>query len=148
MAKKPAKPGTKPVKAPEPEQKTGPVVQLTSAATIKSLLKSGRALKENLDDLTSAHAAEVREAVDKKHLNKKAFQMIKSLDRMTPEKLAATMEAFDHYYEVSGLEARAESAPRFEGTGVADGEKGGEEDEFEEDPPRADANGGTPAQTH
>lgn len=103
MAKKPAAD-----KAPVAERNT----KLTSPATLKSLLKSGRALKENLDELTSAHSAEVREAVDKKHLHKKAFGVIKMLDRMTAEKLADFMEHFDHYFEASGLEERANSAQR------------------------------------
>lgn len=147
MAKKPAAP--KKGAEPETPKPTGPVVQLTSASTIKALLKSGRALKENLDDLTSAHSAEVREAVDKKHLNKKAFQMIKSLDRMTPEKLAATMEAFDHYYTVSGLEAREKSAPTFDQvTNGGEGGEGKDADEFEDDKTKDKGTGSFPAQTH
>ncbi len=99
---------------------------VTSGATIKALLRSGRSLKESLDELTSAHSAEVREAVDKKHLHKKAFNMIKALDRLTPEKLADCMEHFDSYYTSSGLEDREKSAQRLpmgEGPGEDDDNK-------------------------
>lgn len=106
--------------------------KITSGATIKSLLKSGVSLKEELDELTSAHSAEVREAVDKKHLHKKAFNMIKALNRLTPEKLADTMEHFDAYFESSGLEDRANSAQRLP---MGDGPKK-DAGEFEEDPPK------------
>lgn len=118
-------------------QDKGPVAErttkITSGATIKSLLKSGRSLKEELDELTSAHSAEVREAVDKKHLHKKAFGMVKMLDRLSPEKLADTMEHFDAYFESSGLEDRANSAQRLP---MGDEPTTGAGD-FEEDPPRA-----------
>jgi hypothetical protein len=122
--------------AKKPKEATEPVAKrdtkLTTGATLKSLLKSSRALKEDLDELTTAHSAEVREAVDKKFLHKKAFNTIKMLDRMTPEKLADYMEHFDHYFEASGLEDRANSAQRLP-MGDGAGEKDGE---FQEDPPK------------
>jgi hypothetical protein len=101
--------------------------KLTSGATLKSLLKSGRTMKENVDELTTAHATEVREAVDKKFLHKKAFGTIKQLDRLSPEKLADFMEHFDHYFEASGLEERANSAQRLP---MGAGEQG------EQEPPK------------
>lgn len=110
--------------------KKGPVAERTTplvpAATVKSLLRSARSLKESTDDLTSAYATEVREAVDKKHLHKKAYNTIRMLDRMTPEKLADFMEHFDHMFEVTGLEERANSAQR-----LPMGDGPGEEEETE-----------------
>lgn len=120
MAKKPNGGGKKP---PVAESTT----KLVSAPTLKNLMKSARSLKESTDDLTTAYASEVREAVDKKHLHKKAYNTIRMLDRMTPEKLADFMEHFDHMFEVSGLEQRAESAQRLpmgDGPGEKDEEDG------------------------
>jgi hypothetical protein len=52
------------------------------------------------------------------------------LDRLSPEKLADFMEHFDHYFEASGLEERANSAQRLPmGDGAGEQEKTeGEED--------------------
>lgn len=104
-----------------------PVAERTTAfvppATLKSLLKSARSTKESLNDISSAYGEEVRAAVDKKNLHKKAFGHIRQLDAMTPEKLADYMEHFDYMFEKSGLEERAASAQRLPGVGGVQGDE-------------------------
>lgn len=102
--------------------------KLVPAKTLTDLLKASRHTKESIVDLTTDYAGKVAKAVDEKHLHKKAYNVIRMLDRMTPEKLADFKEHFDHMYEASGLAEREASAPRLE-MGEGDEKEESEEEE-------------------
>lgn len=111
MAKKPAEPVA--------ERTTA----FTPAPVLKKLLKDSRELGNDVEKISEGYGLAVRAAVDKKHLHKKAYNTIRSLDRMTPEKLADFMEHFDYYFEASGLEERAKAAERLPMGDKVGGEK-------------------------
>lgn len=123
------------------------VTQFPSKKIVNDLLKAAREKKESDVDSATDYAGKVKLA-QSNHLNKDAFNVIKKIAGWTPEKQADFIEHFDYMLEVTGIEARAQSAPRFEGVGGPKdnpANKGGaSEEEFQEDPPRA----GFPAQTH
>lgn len=88
----------------------------TSAAIsqkkLLTLIKGGRAAYKNMREIAGTFGEQVKEAIEHDHLHRKAFAMVRSLDRLEPEKLAETMEQFLFYYEISGLAERAKSAPK------------------------------------
>lgn len=102
--------------------------KVPSSAKLKSLLASGRKMQESVDDLTTEHGTEVREAVKKHGLDKKVFGWIKQMDRMEPEKLKLTLENLALYVDSSGLQARADKAT----ANLALAEGGEEEEEGKE----------------
>lgn len=101
-----------------------PIYQLTAQATLLALLKTAKRVGEKMSGLSGELGAAVANAVEHKNLHRKAFSIIKQLDRMPPEKLAEFKAHFDHYWDKAGLEERVKDAPRMEM-----GEKVGGEDE-------------------
>jgi hypothetical protein len=75
------------------------------ASKARSSYKEGRAIAEEF-------GAAVAEAAEHDHLNKKAFAMFRSLDRLEPEKLADVLEAFAYYCDIGGLDKRASEVMR------------------------------------
>ena len=71
----------------------------------------------------------MRSAKLTKHLHTGAFNLIRRLDKMKPGDLADFMEHFDHYFQASGLQERANSAPRLS---IIDGPANENDDEFQE----------------
>jgi hypothetical protein len=82
------------------------------ATKIKSLLSVKRQATENMNEIKDSLGGTVADAVENHGLHKKAFGWIGQLDKMSPEKIHDTMMHFLYYYEASGLQARAASAPR------------------------------------
>lgn len=113
------------------EAKTPPtkiVRKVTDEQTLKKLLRSCTRKKEEIDSITGSLREELANAVEKKNLHAGAFAAIRRLWRKDAGKVAEFMDHFLHYYEVSGLRERAESAPEFdlegekEATGEAEAE--------------------------
>jgi hypothetical protein len=88
------------------------VVKLISASKLKSALNSALKAKEDCSEITGALGEEIKTLIEKNHLNRKAFNIIKSLYGLSPEKLRETWDHTLYYFEASGLEKKADSAPR------------------------------------
>jgi hypothetical protein len=84
----------------------------TSQSKLKSLMAAARSAQKDVTEISGSLGAEIKVAVEKHHLHRKAFRVIVALDRMEPEKLADFLDCFEHYLDISGLNARAKSAPR------------------------------------
>lgn len=93
---------------------------------LKSLLSEGRKAKQNITDINTAFGGQVKEAIENKHLDHRAFRIIRGLDRLEPEKLRDTLDNLEHYLDIAGLNERAASAPRLEMEG-GEGEEEGDE---------------------
>lgn len=137
MAKKAKakKPGTKPVKRPKAQTETGGAAkpsEVRSAITqakLRSLLKSARVAQKDINQIAGDLGAEVKNAVDKDYLHRKAFSVCKTADRMEPEKLADFLDCLDHYLDISGLRDRASKVQRMDFGSGEDGEDDGEGEE-------------------
>jgi hypothetical protein len=96
----------------ETEQPQETVVKLISAPKLKSILSSTQKAKEDIAEITGPLGEEIKSAIEKHHLHRKAFNAIKSIYNAPPEKLREFKDHFDYYWEASGLEKKANSAPR------------------------------------
>lgn len=98
------------------------VTALPSAKLIQNLLAMARKAKEDTGEINGELGSAIKDASDNKHLHKKAFGIVKSLDRMEAERLADCLEHLDDYLEKSGLRKRAGQIMRMplddEGTNV------------------------------
>lgn len=83
--------------------------EVISEKKLRSLLASARSAQKDIDEIAGGIGSEIKQAVEKSHLHRKAFAVIKTLDRMEPEKLADFLDNFEHYLEISGLNERAKS---------------------------------------
>lgn len=107
------------------KKKTEPkkiVRQLTPEKDINTLLKQCRSAGKQTAEINGSLREKIAYAKDKKHLHPKAFSVIRMLDKMEPEDLSAWWDHFQHYFTISGLEERAESAPGLE---LEEGESSG-----------------------
>lgn len=119
MARKAATPPSS-----ENEVEPSDVIAVTSKKKLNSLLAMGRATKKQMDDLRGEFGQEVKDARENHHLDNKAFALIRWMDRQEPERISSFMHHFEHYYDVSGLRKRAESAPRLPGVDDEDADDG------------------------
>jgi hypothetical protein len=104
MARKKAGTDDGAAEQPAPKEKT---TALPNAKLILNLLAQARKVKEDVGEIAGELGAAIKDASDNKHLNKKAFGIVKSLDRMEPERLADCLEHLDDYLEKGGLRKRA-----------------------------------------
>ena len=82
-----------------------------SQSKLRSLMASARSTKADIAEIAGNFGEEVKAAVENNHLNRKVFRQITALDRMEPEKLKLWLEDFEHYLDISGLQARADFGP-------------------------------------
>jgi hypothetical protein len=82
-----------------------------SAKKLKDLLKDARAAQQDIDAIAGTLGESIKKAVEKNYLHRKAFNVVKSADRMEPAKLRDFLDCLDHYLDISGLRERAASAP-------------------------------------
>ena len=95
---------------------------------LKDLMRAARSANKDTAEINGVLGKKISSAVENDHLHRKAFNVIKMLDRMEPEKLADFLDCFDHYLDISGIEERAKSAPGFNmdpGEGEDEGEDRG-----------------------
>jgi hypothetical protein len=90
------------------------VVRQISANKLKRLMKERRTAKENSREINSTLGGKISTAVQHDRLHKKAFSVLGQMDDMSPEKLADFWDTLQFYVEISGIGARAASAPRLE----------------------------------
>lgn len=98
---------------------------------LQELLKECRAAQNDIDTARGEMGNSIAQATEEYHLNKKAFALIRKLDKMEPEKLRSFMDDFEAYFVMAGLLKRRESAPRFDDAETAAG--AGDDEEAERD---------------
>lgn len=119
-----AKAGTGAKRGPKPKAETPKAHAATSSDVsrqiterkLKSLLRAATKTGEDMHELSGTLGNQIAQAVEHDHLHKKAFSVVRMLDRMSPEKLAEFFDSFDYYRDISGLQKKAESAPNFLGS--------------------------------
>lgn len=83
---------------------------LISSSTLKQLLKDDDHYKEEVDGLVGELRETIKNAVDKKHLNKDAYALLKKFHRIkSNEKLRATYVTFLAYLDMAGVMKRIDS---------------------------------------
>jgi hypothetical protein len=90
------------------------VVEQISERKLKQLIKDARTAYKDTRAIAEDFGQKIAQAIEHDHLHRKAFAVIKTADRMEPEKLAEFFDALDYYRDASGLNERAASAPRME----------------------------------
>lgn len=114
------------------------VRQLTPENKLNNLLKSARSCAKQVNEITGSHREKIANAVEKDHLHKGAFAWIKALDKKEPEEIAAWLDHFNHYLDVSGIQKRADDAPNL---GLEDDDTGEPDEDKESRRPRLVAGG-------
>lgn len=88
------------------------VKKMPSARVLKSLIKDGRILQEELAEKRGDYGAAIKNAVENHNLHKRAFAIAKGFDKMEGEKLVDLYDHLQHYMEVLGLNTRMEVATK------------------------------------
>ena len=106
-------------------------IKLPPATTLKSLAIAKDKLKKQLKHAKDGFDAELAEAVDKKHVHKKALAQVLKERNMEPGELHMFYAHLDHYRDKLGLLELAASAPPLPMDDEGEEDEGGEE-EFKE----------------
>lgn len=120
MAKKKAKTAKAKKGAPLPPKddavKVGPseMTPLINERQLRALLASDASHKEELDSVTGSLRAEIKLAVEKHHLDKEMFAILKKFNRWTPEKLADKWPVLLAYMDMAGLMEKIDSVGRLD----------------------------------
>lgn len=110
----------------EPAAKQETVTRLPPRTLLGRLRSMKKSMDSDINAVRGTYGQAVADAVENKHLHKKAWSTAMREDKMEPEQLKLYYEHLDHYRDELGLIKRADSAPDL----PMDGEDGdGEEDE-------------------
>ena len=94
-------------KGDAPEQKT---LVLISAKTLTALLKQDDNYKDKIDGIVGELRETIGNAVEKKHLDKAAYALLKKFHRIqSNEKLANLWDTLNAYMDMTGVMKRIES---------------------------------------
>jgi hypothetical protein len=96
------------------EVKPSEVRDAITEKKLKALLNAARSTTKEVATLTGTIREKIAYAQEHDHLATGPFALIRRLDRMEPEKLADFMDSFEHYMDISGLDARRQQAQRLE----------------------------------
>jgi hypothetical protein len=89
----------------------GPVHKFTPATTVKSLATAFDQMQTKSQRARGDYGEQVAEAVEKKHLHKRAWAAVQKERKMEPGELNEFYAHQDYYREKLGLLELAESAP-------------------------------------
>lgn len=105
--------------AAEPAEPEKGVQRLINEKDLKALLRTCASFKNQTDELVGELREKIAFAVDKKHLDKKAFADLRRLDRMDDEDLARHWDTLLAYMDMAGVTKRIEAVLELplEGTG-------------------------------
>jgi hypothetical protein len=84
------------------------------ARKAKELVQAFKNAGANRLKINEAIGREINSAILRYGITRKVLTLIAKLDGLEAERLADWKDEFDHWWDVLGLEKRAESAPRFE----------------------------------
>jgi hypothetical protein len=94
------------------------VMSIPEEGKFKALVKQVTAAESDKNESVGRIGSLISQAVEKNHLDKKAFAMFRAMKRMSPSKYNTTKSHFDHYCEIWGLNelgsAQAELVERTE----------------------------------
>lgn len=85
-----------------------------SQRKLKILMSDCRKAYKDSREIAGELGNKIRDAVENENLHKKAFAVIRSADRMEPEKLAEFFDCLDYYRDISGLNERASKVMRMD----------------------------------
>lgn len=98
-----AKAGKMAAAGDEEPVKSSEVLVLISASALKSLLTESDKYKEKIDGLVGELREEIGNAVEKKHLDKEAFALVKKFRRIkSVERKSSLYHIFQAYLDMSG----------------------------------------------
>jgi hypothetical protein len=102
----------KPNGRPKParEEAASPAVQtikVIDEGSFKKLVKAVENAEADKNEAVGSIGSLVANAIEKKHLHKKAFSIYRGLKRLSDAHLALTLSHLDHYREIGGLDERA-----------------------------------------
>lgn len=103
--------------------------KVISQRKLRSLMATARSTQNQVAELNGGYRSEIANAVEHNYLNKKVFTQIVRLSKMEPEDLRRWKEDFDHYFDISGLQERMDSAPALQ---MGEAGNAGDEDEAED----------------
>lgn len=78
---------------------------------LRRLLKSEKTYKQQVADLNGEAREQIKNAIEKNHLHKGAFVILKKLDKMDDTDLAFLWDTLLAYMDMSGVMKRIESVP-------------------------------------
>lgn len=97
------------------------------ARKLKELLASSRKAYKDVREIAGSLGAEIKDAVENHRLHRKAFSVLKTADRMEPEKLLEFRDTLLYYFDIGGIDARCEQASRLNLGDGRPGEKTGDD---------------------
>lgn len=103
-----------------------------SQAKLRSLVKTAKLARQNMNSISGALGVEIKEAQEKNHLDRGALNVVLALDRMEPERGRDRLENILLYIDLLGLNERFASVPRL----PMDADGNAETGEEAEDPPK------------
>ncbi len=107
-----------------------PLGKHPSKTMIKELVRDGRIMREETQELSGTYGAQVKKAAEEHGLHKKALANARACDRMEAEKLAEYFAHFFKYCQDLGLFKKAADAPRLS---LEEGMAGSEDGDGEDD---------------
>ena len=81
--------------------------KLPSAQVLKTCMSRAGKIEADLAESRGDLGSFVKEAEDKHNIHRKAFKLIRQLDRMDETKLAEFLRHFDHYRKVAKIDEKA-----------------------------------------
>lgn len=84
------------------------------AKKLRELLRTIATGRKKQVELAGEVGSEVKTAIERYGCNRKVLRLIASLDGMENEDIADFLDEFEYMLDASGINKRAESAPRFE----------------------------------
>lgn len=132
-----AKPKAEKKAAPKSEPKSEPVKpsevrKMIPQPSLRTLLNTCKRLSGKASEITGELGQEISTAANRHNFNRKAFNVIRMLDKMEPEKLADFVDEFAYMMDASGLDKRAASVQRLELDDKQDGGDAADEGEAEQ----------------
>lgn len=109
-------------KRPKETEQVRPVI---SQQKLRSLMKTSKLARQNMNSISGALGTEIKDAQEKHHLDRWAFNIVTYLDRQEPERLKDKIENLLLYLDSSGLTERAAKVERL---GDGDEDEEGEEE--------------------
>ena len=106
------KSGPKPGKETAESVKPSEVLTMIPAGPLNSILALDKRTKTQQSELAGELGQKISAACERYGTNRKALGMIRTLNRMEPEKVADFLDHFDYLLDVSGIEKRAEAVQR------------------------------------
>lgn len=110
-------------KASDEKKTPTQIVGQINQKKLRSLMADCRSAYKDAREINGELGAKIKDAIENENLHKKAFAIVRTLDRMEAEKLADTLEMVDYYLDISGLRERAAKVMKmnFEDDGQGEG---------------------------